>query len=222
MLVRRNIGGVPTIVHEVLQDPWESENFMFSSSNYNNVKPYTSVDVIPGSCVYLDCAIKATGSGTSWAVGSNILAESDVSVIADGKYIGEVSIAPDATGTFTLTRAATEVWVGYIYKGRLKTNPIEQGGQFGQPVGKVKRIDEIVVALFRTGSGRVGASEESMEELEVRKSSQPGNEATDYFTGDKHVLLPMGYGTKAQIIIEQHQPTPMFIIGVTAHGQSND
>ncbi len=223
MLVDRTFNSVRTCVWEELQDPWEYANSHATSPDHYP-------DVNPG--VYLDCAWPCYNQFdtaiTAWQVDptSGALTAkfpgATVSVIADGKYIGEITLGTDQPGVFTLSRPATEVWIGYKYPGKIITSGIEVGGQVGLPVGRIKRIDEMVIRLHNTGSAKIGTNADTMEELVIREQSQLGSEPTSYFSGDKVVVFPGGYERKLQVIIEQHQPYPLFVVSVAARGVTYD
>jgi hypothetical protein len=159
-----------------------------------------------------------------------------VSVVADGVYIGDITVANDSDGTFTLERAASKVFVGYRYSGILRTLPIEQGGQYGIPVGRQKRIDEVVIKFFKSLGTKYGRTKileqgpvvysthytEDMYTIPFRENYQRMGDPTLYFTGDKVITFPPGYERSAQITIVQDVPYPCYITGIVAKGVTYD
>lgn len=215
-LMQRPADGGFHVSLEKMGEPWE----------YSNPANNEILSVVAGIPYYLDSA--KTGTPTAvvddkskeWNVsGTNIewFADTEVSVVADGNYIGEVTV--DANGDFTTPIAYKTLYVGFIYEGVLKTLPIEVGSQYGSALGRMKRIDEAVVKLLQTNGVAVGNTE-IQDEITFREPSQPMDEATDYFTGDKVVTFPAQYTRAAQVVIKQSKPYPAYVVSVGLRGQA--
>ncbi len=229
LVVERVIDGAKTLVVEYMNPSWQLENIY----NIAALGPFGSG--VTARPVYLDCQVNAhppTGysyPATSWQLGATggifdkYFKNTAVSVVADGSYLGEINIGSD-TGVyaFTLAEPAYEVQVGFKYKGRLVTMPIEQGGQTGVPMGRHKRVDELVVKFVNSLNCRVGHSEDTLEEIDFRDAGQPMNQPTDYFTGEKVVTFPAGYKRDLQVIVEQDKPYPLYISAVVPRGVTYD
>lgn len=218
LLVRRTIGGVPTVFAEYIDH---------LAVEHDNLQANTNPFLVKEN--YLDCARICTAAAatptTSWKVDNAgtfpRFKDMVVSVMADGNYVGEVTLGSDNDGAFALTRPATTVTVGFRYPGKLVTSGIEVGGQTGLPLGRIKRIDEVVVRLHNSGSGKVGR-EDNMEELPIRESGALLGTPTPYFTGDKVVTFPPGYERDHSVTIEQDKPYPQYIVSVAARGVTYD
>lgn len=219
MLVKRNVNGTDRLILEMLSPAWELDN------PYNLTDP-TSVDLY--SHRYLDfacvCVPVAPVDGVTAVWDTELDTESfylntEVSVVADGNYIGEFTVGND--GLLTLPRAYSYVYIGFKYLGRVKTMPLEQGGQFGQPVGRIKKVDEMVIRFIKSVGAAFGF-EGNMEEIPFREPSQPMDEAVAYFSGDKVVTFPAHYDRAYQLVVEQTKPYPLYITSITPRGQTYD
>lgn len=194
--------------------PYTGPNPFLESVSYTDYEP-----------VFLDFQADAEAVGAvptaTWT--TNITGTGDrysgktVSVIADGIYVGEFT-----AGTLNLPFSASHVVVGYKYKGVLKTMPIEQGGQYGAPMGRHKRIDEMLIRFYRTVGCKYGKSQSDLYEIPFRENSQLMGDPTDYFTGDKVVTFPPGYERDIQVVIEQNLPFPCYILAIVPRGMTYD
>jgi len=221
VMVKRVFNGTAVVRIERLTRSWE----------YDNNSATTTHPRLPFP-VYLDCSIYATVVGvapaTTWKVGlyhgGHLYGEGTVlSVIADGNYVGEITIpVGDTSGNFTLAVAASNVLVGFKYKGVLTTAGIETGGQFGQPLGRLKRVNDVAVKLFKTGSAKIGKDLNNLEEIVIRQPSVPMDQPTPYFTGNKLLTFSQGYEGDYSITVVQDKPYPLYVVSVTANGVSDD
>ena len=219
MLVKRTIAGTDTVSVEYIDDLFvDHDNISVSNTN-----PYIS------SGNYLDCAWSCTPAATVptklWTVDTGAVVprfdSETLSVFADGNYVGEVTLGSDDNGAFTLTRPASQVTVGYKYPGVLETASLETGGQIGLPLGRIKRVDEVAVRLYKTGSGKVGRAD-NLEELTIREGGALLGTPTPYFTGDKVVTFPEGYDRDYSIKVVQDKPYPMYVVSIAARGVTYD
>lgn len=220
---------------EELQDPWERGQPRNSGEISETTTGYDIVGSPTMMPHYLDCAEYAVPSdattpldGTvptkTWKVnpygafGMTPMRGQTVSVYADTVYIGEVEIADDEAGTFEIPVEASNVVLGFKYKGRLVTMPIEQGGQIGQPKGRIKRIDEVVFDLYNTGAVAIGAEGGETDEIPIWDTSTALGDAAEYFTGLKVVEFLHGFDRRQCVVLEQNFPVPLHILSISARG----
>lgn len=168
-------------------------------------------------------AISQTVAGTAVS-GLTHLKNEVVDVVADGIYVGQKTVS--ATGTFTLSIAATQIEVGYPYKSKIKTLPIEAGSQIGSAFGSLQRIDQARVHFYRTANASFASAEnyenDVLEEILFRPAATPSDEATPLFTGYKVLDFSHDYERGAQLIVETDGPLAMTITHVTLRGQTYD
>lgn len=209
--VFRVVNGAAILSLEVLYPPWEIGNPM----------NFATLPTLPQ--IYLDCAVYATKtSATTWETGPpSPLRNSRVSVVADGNYIGEFDVDNTSSGVITLPREYDNVYAGYIYRGKIKTMPLEQGGQTGTPMGRVKRINEIVIRFFNSLGTSYGVDGD-MYGIPFRDNTTTINQGVEYFTGDKVLAFPPGFDRKAEVVIVQDKPYPCHITAIAAQGATYD
>ena len=218
LLTHRVYNGQAHIYLEVMQPPWEYTNTAGTAPGEDGAFEERYLDLsmradklVPDSYEY-----RLVDAASSLSP----LKNTTVGVIADGNYIGEFLVSN--TGMITLPRNSyTNVIAGYRYKGRIVPTAIEQGGQVGQPVGRQKRVHEIVVKFFNSMGTSYGRVDE-MQEIAFREPGSPMNAPVTYFTGDKALSFPPGYDRKAQVVIEQDKPYPCHVVSVTAYGVTYD
>tara|TARA_R110001606_G_scaffold159436_1_gene303311 strand:+ start:210 stop:497 length:288 start_codon:yes stop_codon:yes gene_type:complete len=85
----------------------------------------------------------------------------------------------------------------------------EGGSQAGTSQGRKKRYNEIIVRLLKT----VGATING-DQIPFRTSANAMGESITEFTGDKRVTN-LGWDRDGQIVVQQTQPLPMTVLGIT-------
>lgn len=202
---------------EMFQAPWDLMNPLVPETAGN----------IASRPVYLDMSSFASAVGRiddepvdTWALDALLYANETFSVVADGAYIGEFTA--DAGGQFTTPHKYGEVYVGFLYPGIIHTNPLEVGGQIGQPMGRIKRVDEAVVRFDASMGCKIGPHADALEELPMRSGTQPMGQSPQYYTGDKVVTFPPSYDRDFAVYILQDKPYPCYVVGVAVKGVTYD
>lgn len=201
MSVRRTINGSSKIYIEQMLGEFAQQSLNNSSSN------------LLDKAMMLDCAFyKKNGSpGTSFT-GFDHLNGETVSVIADGVYVGELSVS---AGTITTLANATEIIAGYKYRGIAAPISPDAGSVIGSAFGTIKRVDELTLRLSRSfGTVKVGPSLTDLINVESLGSS--------LFTGDRLVKFDGTYDGFPAIYIVHDDPYPLTITGVAMKGQTYD
>ena len=210
-LVRRLIGGDPVVSLEVLNPPWEATNPFGGDWEFPNDP--SSLTLYP---VYLDCSsMQFEATATDTFTIEDYYDDLDISVVADGNYIGEFT---PTGGTLTIDREAHHISYGFKYVGKLYPMPLEPGSQIGSSGGRIRRVDEAVVKFFNslgTSYGYTGSVKEDIPMLSVDQNPSLG---VTYFTGDKVINFPSDYGRSVGVEIEQHYPYPCHILSVVSRG----
>lgn len=167
----------------------------------------------------VDAGVGYDGSPATTFSGGEHLAGKTVQGLADGAVIP--SFVMPASGTFTVSAAASKVTVGLGFTAQLQTLPLEV------PVnetiqGKPKKIASVVVRVAAALGLKIGASFSrlvTMKDLVVGNvgSMLVGQETqvvSDLFTGDTRTILDPSYTVPGQYCIQQDQPLPATILGV--------
>ena len=191
IIVKRTIGGATKRYVERMR------NFDFGTS--------------VSDAFFVDSGLTYSGSAATTIIGLDHLEGQTVSVLADG------SIHPDVTvssGAITLQRSVTKAHIGLPFTSKVETLRIDSGSALGSAQGKVKRISEVTVRLFRSVGLKVGTSTSELDVVPFRDSGDDMDTAIPLFTGDKTVEFRGGYDEDATIVIQQDQPLPMTILAI--------
>ena len=201
MSVRRTINGASVIYIEQIMGEF-IQNELYNDS-----------DNLLDKAMMLDCAQfkKNVSAGTSFT-GFDHLDGEEVSVIADGAYVGEFTVS---AGTITLTDSATEIIAGYKFTGIVAPISPDAGSVIGSAFGTIKRVDELTLRLLRSyGTIKVGPSLTDLINVESLGDS--------LYTGDKIVKFDGTYEGFPAIYIVHEDPYPFSISGVAMRGLSYD
>jgi len=149
------------------------------------------------------------GDSSSLTSLDHLEGESSTILIGDAVYPKQTVTSGAITISLPSTTSTKTVEVGLGYTSTLKTLRVEAGGQTGTSQGRKKRYNEVMVRLLNT----VGATING-DQLPFRTSSTPMGQNIPEFTGDKRVTN-LGWDRDGQITVEQTQPLPMTILGIT-------
>jgi len=181
--------------------------------NHKTLNP-DSIEDIPW---YMDAAeirkVTTPLVGTNFA-GFNHLENQTVDVIIDGVHIGEYEV--ESSGILQLVTERTinnYMLVGFRYTSKLKTMPLEAGGQFGTSLGSLKRTDEIIIRFLNSSSIDFGWKDDDLFTI---------THETDLYTGNVKRIFPSGVNRDAQVVIETDSPFPVEISGIVAKGVTYD
>lgn len=136
MVVRREVNGQTVRYIERMLRPWDFD--------------MDEMDAAFVDACTVDTTLQQTFGGLYHLAGQTVYA------LVDGKYpVGPVVVGQD--GTVDVGRKpAQQVVVGLPMTAELVTQRLEAGSQIGTAQGKLKRVDQIVLRLWATGSGTIG------------------------------------------------------------------
>lgn len=167
---------------------------------------------------YLDFLESATAYDAGDSTASVDLPDSEVStteiyVQKDNEIYGPFPVT-SGTATGLPSSLIGDVSIGCGYKMKLRSLPLEAGGEFGPGTGDVVRIDTVTARLFKTHGGIIKGNESSYpEKISV---------GTDLFTGDNSALkLSQGPTRKPQVYIESEIGKPLNILALIFKGVNN-
>ncbi|QDP57959.1 MAG: hypothetical protein Unbinned2189contig1000_44 [Prokaryotic dsDNA virus sp.] len=160
---------------------------------------------------FVDSGLTYSGSAATTISGLNHLEGQTVSVLANGSIHPNVTVS---SGAVTLQRSVTKAHIGLPFTSKVETLRIDSGSALGSAQGKIKRISEVTVRLFRSVGLKVGTSSSELDIVPFRDSGDDMDTAIPLFTGDKKVEFRGGYDEDATIVIEQSQPLPLTILAI--------
>jgi hypothetical protein len=169
---------------------------------------------------FLDMAFCLTRVSASTSItGLTWIEGEEVSVFADGRYVGEHTVT---AGAITLAVAATTIMVGFRYTSRVIPSRIEAGSQIGSSQGAIKRVDEVSIRFYRTAAAQYGPSTSNLKDITFRPASVSASAAIPLYTGDKKIEWPGDYDENPDIVIETSAPHPMTITAIMCRGITSD
>ena len=159
----------------------------------------------------MDCTLSAlVNSGTTVVTGLNHLEGESVQIlVGDAVFPNQTVSGGSISVTLPTSASYKSIEIGLGYTSKIKTMKIESGSQAGTAQARKKRYNEVVVRLYKS----VGLSVNG-DQIPFRSSSTPMGQDIAEFTGDKRVSN-LGWNTEGQIEIEQTQPLPMTVLGIT-------
>ena len=151
------------------------------------------------------------GTRTDWAWARNSfsglshLNGKDVSVVADGVYLGTF---PVALGGVTLSKPAVNVCIGLAYTGEIKTLPASlQIDGYGQ--GRTKNISRAWLRMRNSYGVKVGPSPSKLKPLHANVGYAESEQ--EQF----EVLLDPSWQKDGVVLVRQDEPFPFTVIGLT-------
>ena len=163
------------------------------------------------STINMDSALSGTVTGSSTTVTSldHLEGETVQILIDDAVYPVQKVSSGAITVSLPSTFASKTIEVGLGYVSTIKTMRVEAGAEAGTAQGRKKRYNEVLVRLYKT----VGATVNG-DQIPFRTSANAMGQPISEFTGDKRVSN-LGWDRDGQVIIQQTQPLPMTILGIT-------
>ncbi|HAF38713.1 MAG TPA: hypothetical protein DCG72_07005, partial [Gammaproteobacteria bacterium] len=136
-----------------------------------------------------------------------------VSILADGSVHADATVS---SGAITLNRHVTKAHVGLGYSSTLRTLRVDGGSAIGSAQGKVKRINDLTVRLYRSVGLKVGRDADNLDVVPFRSSATSMDAPNVLFSGDKEIELNGNYDSDGQFTIRQDQPLPMTVLAAYA------
>ena len=191
VIVKRTIGGATKRYIEYLS------NFDFG----------TSVE----DAFFVDSGLTYSGSSATSISGLDHLEGQSVAILANGATHPNKTVS---SGAITLDYAVTKAQIGLSFTSTLETLKFDGGSALGSSQGKIKRINDIVVRLYRSVGLKVGTSSTNVDTVPFRTSSSAMDTALSMFSGDKIIEFKGGYDEDATFVILQDQPLPMTVLAI--------
>ena len=166
--------------------------------------------------VYVDCGKQLTASPATdtWS-GLSHLEGKEVSVVADGAYLGEYTVSG---GSITISRTASSVTVGLGYTTTIETLMQDFSSGTGSIHGNSNRIGEVSIRYMDTVGCKINGDYVAFRRFDDALL----DDAVDTFTGI-HRMEILGWSRgDVNVTISQEDPLPFHIQQVTYKFSSND
>lgn len=172
---------------------------------------FWDVDMGVNDAVFVDCALRYSGSEIQEVYGLSHLEGMDVYGVADGAPFGPLRVTG---GKMTLPFPATNIVVGLGYDGEFETSGMENGAADGTAKGKEARINTAVIGLWQSYGGEVGIFNEDRREMEYSPIPYPETfdevESITLYTGDsQEVVMPSEYTKRKSVAIRRTKDIPL-------------
>lgn len=133
-----------------------------------------------------------------------------VQVLTDGAVHPERVVT---SGEIELQYPAGRVHIGYGYKSLIETQRPSGGEEAGSAQGQLGAINHIIVRMLNSLGGKIGANEDSLDDIEYRTANDLMDLPPPLFSGDKEQGWPDGFSTDRTVVFVQNQPLPSIIEG---------
>lgn len=213
LAVRRDVNGTARTCYEFIGDKFYARELY--DSTYLSATPDVPARSLPVFMDYTLYSVKSAASVTHSVF--KPLASQSVSVIADGIYVGELTVS--SGGVITLSTAAKVVIAGFKYTSDLITTALDSNSLFGSGLGAIKRSDEVTLLFERTVNGKVGVDSTTLVDLdEFRLDSVAASDPTPLYTGEMTKKIFSNYDRKQNVMVRQSDPYPMTLNGIVIRG----
>jgi len=168
---------------------------------------------------YIDSGLSYDGAAATTLSGLTHLEGESVAVVTNGSSHSNKTVS---SGAITLDRSTTKAHVGLNFNSTLKTMRIEAGATDGTAQGKIKRIDNINLRLYRSVNALIGGATDTLDRIPFRSAADSMDTAVPLFSGDKELEMPTGYDQAGYVVVRQDLPLPMTVIAIHARVQTYD
>lgn len=168
--------------------------------------------------VNMDSTLVGLVNGNSNRItGLNHLEGETVQVlIGDAVYPDQIVSNGQILVTLPANSGYKSIEIGLKYISKIKTMRAEAGSEAGTAQARPKRYNEVTVRLHESVGVTING-----DQVPFRTSSTPVGQNIENFTGDKRVTN-LGWDRDGQIIIEQTQPLPLMVLGITGTMVTSD
>ena len=143
-----------------------------------------------------------------------------LSALVDGAEVENLTVT---NGQITLPIPASRAQVGLPYTSTLATQRIESGATDGTAQGKNKRFHQIVMRLYASLGGKVGANATLADQILYRSLADYMDETPPILTGDTDKFpYPGGYETDGRIWVLADQPLPLTVVAMYPRMKTED
>jgi len=170
-----------------------------------------SQDTNKNNSFFVDSGLTYTGASATTITGLSHLEGEQVTVLAGGATHPKVTVS---SGQITLNRSATPVTVGLGYQSKIKTLSPESGVTSGTIQGKLKRIREVVIRLYKSLGGSRGPSDSIQDNILYRMGDDKMDSAPPLFTGDKVLKFRGPHESDGSVTIIHDEPLPFTLVAI--------
>ena len=177
---------------------------------------YTSPTIVTGDVTYdfdsLNYAANSWGISVTTISGLDYLEAKELAVLGDGAVQTQKTVA---SGMITLERDAFELSVGLPYTATVETLSIEAGSATGTSQGKLKRLYQLGLKVFKTLGIKMGGSTDKLFNVILREPIVEMGKPIPLVSGTiPNVRFTGGWVYEGKVVIVQDNPLPMHILDI--------
>jgi hypothetical protein len=131
-----------------------------------------------------------------------------VGVVADGGYLSDYSVSG---GAIALERQVASAWVGYKYRGEIKSFVLGFVAQGINTQATVKAINRVGIRFVTSAGGKFGASPYLVEPIQTLSQNDLNYLPPTPMDGTKFVNIADSYEFDKSFYIVQDEPLPLFV-----------
>jgi hypothetical protein len=176
------------------------------------IDAFSSSTVVTGTILTAFDSVEVITPGNWFLTASTIsglhhLEDTEVSIVIDG------AIHPSRTvtnGVITLDpgKAASVITIGLPYVGLLQSMAIDQGGQSGPAVTKIKNMKECHIKFINSAGVAFGTNPYDIEKIDFRTTAQITGRPIPLFSGVKNQTYEDHSEREKHLYIVQNVPLP--------------
>jgi hypothetical protein len=163
-------------------------------------------DMVVEDAHFVDCALRYEGSPITVVYGLQHLEGREVYGLADGIPVGPFTVAD---GSVTLLFPASNIILGLGYESEVIPARLENGAADGTAMGKVKRINSIVINVWQSFGGQVGVYSEETGGIVYDDIVYPGDlsevDTPTLYTGEIGPITPSAGYEKLGVVAFRRQ-----------------
>lgn len=181
---------------------------------------------------FLDAHVYAAAASTVTWNGYTQYASSNVYVVAwdaNGAIVQTGITAVSAAGVITLSRAATNLYVGLHADAILRPLHVEGGDAPEIKMNSEKGLDSVSIRMYQTWGLRIGKNRvvrKSGNEVNTTFEPIPFDDTSlptiETFTGTKTVPVPCDEGTDVSLALAMQEPWPCTILSLSMRVTNNE
>lgn len=156
-------------------------------------------------CYMMDCGGTATGTNLTTVTGLDWLNGATVQVLADGKVHRNLTVS---AGTITLDYAASKIQYGLPYVSNMQTLPVSMQID-GAGQGRAKNINKAWLRVSKTSGCKVGPDADHLVQTNLYESTPTEK------TEEIPVLLTPAWSQDGRVYVQQSDPLPLTLVGLT-------
>jgi hypothetical protein len=164
-------------------------------------------------CFFVDSGLTYDGDATDTFAGLGHLEGETVAILGDGAVFPAQVVTNGALPS-VLDQKVSVCHIGLPYTYKLKPMRFDQNVK-GTSKGSIKKAARMVISFIRTLNARYG-NDTTTKAIDWR-GTEPYTTPPDLFTGDKKVILDVGYDVDDPAMITGSDPLPCTVRAIIPH-----